>query len=85
MMDFPSHGWHESTLIREAMRDGRGPDDICIVFCDRCNSVVYYNQGSHCSCEWCEANLDHLIDDDVGGVLTLADHFDALADEEDLH
>ena len=44
---------------------------------------VYYNEGSHCTCEWCEANLDHLTDPDTGAVITLADHFDALADEED--
>jgi hypothetical protein len=41
------------------------------------------NEGSHCACEWCEANLDHLTDPDTGAVITLADHFDALADEED--
>ena len=44
---------------------------------------VYYNQGSHCTCEWCEANLDHLTDPDTGAVITLSDHFNALADEED--
>jgi hypothetical protein len=59
------------------------PEDIAVVTCDRCGSVVYYNQGSHCACEWCEANLDHLIDDG-GEVITLADHWEALADEGDL-
>jgi hypothetical protein len=82
--DLQFHGWQDSPLIRAAMREGRRPDDICIVSCDRCGSVVYYNQGSHCACEWCEANLDHLIDPDAGQVLTLADHLDALADEDEL-
>jgi hypothetical protein len=83
MTNFESHGWQESPMIREAFREGRMPEDIAVVVCYRCGSVVYYNEGSHCACEWCEANLDHLTDPDTGAVITLADHFDALADEED--
>jgi hypothetical protein len=81
---FTFHGWHESPLIRAAVRDGRQPDDIAVVACDRCGSISYCNQGSHCACEWCAASLDHLTDPDAGEVITLADHIDALADEEDL-
>jgi hypothetical protein len=80
--DHESHGWQDSPLIREALRDGRQPDDICFVFCDRCDSVTYYDQGSHCTCEWCEANLDHLLNADAGEVITLADLWDAPADDE---
>jgi hypothetical protein len=54
------------------------------VVCDRCGSVVYYNEGSRCTCEWCEANLDHLLGDDSSEVFTLADLWDSEeAAEED--
>ncbi len=67
------HGWSESPGIKDALKDGRSADDICVVVCTRCGSVTYYNQGSHCDCEHCGANLDHLLDEDTGEITTLDD------------
>jgi hypothetical protein len=71
--------WTESALIAEALKDGRQPCDISVVTCDQCASVVYYNDGSHCACEHCGANLDHLLDEDSGDVTTLDDLMEAEA------
>ena len=60
-----------------ALRAGRRPGDISLITCDGCGSVTYYNPGSHCSCEHCDANLDHLIGEDGGEVITLQDVWDA--------
>lgn len=75
--------WTESPLIAEALRDGRQPQDISVVTCDQCASVAYYNDGSHCACEHCGANLDHLLDEDSGEVSTLDDlmEMEALGDD----
>jgi hypothetical protein len=75
--------WTESALIAEALKDGREPEDISVVNCDQCASTTYYNDGSHCACEHCGANLDHLVDGDDREVTSLADHIDALASAED--
>jgi hypothetical protein len=75
--------WTESALIAEALKDGREPEDISVVNCDQCASVTYYNDGSHCACEHCGANLDHLVNGDDREVTSLADHIDALASAED--
>jgi uncharacterized OB-fold protein len=77
-----SKPWTESALIAEALKDGREPRDIAIVRCDRCGSITYYNEGSHCSCEHCGANLDHLTDPDTGEVTTLDDHLEALLSDD---
>ena len=77
------HGWEDSPSIREALKT-RHPSDIALVHCDRCGSITYYNQGSHCTCEHCDASLDHLLDSDLGMVTTLDDHWECLGDLPDL-
>jgi hypothetical protein len=72
------HPWTDSPMIREALKE-RPPEEISILHCDRCGSVAYYNDGSHATCVHCDADLDHLIDD----AITLADHFEAMADEDE--
>ncbi len=78
------HGWQDSHGIAEAIRAGRDPSDIAVVVCYHCGSVTYYNQGSHCTCEHCDASLDHLLDSDTGEVTTLDDLMTAEAESIDL-
>lgn len=73
------HPWFDSPLIREAMKE-RPPEDISVIGCDRCGSISYYNDGSHASCDHCNAGLDHLLDE----AITLADHFDHLDEDYDM-
>jgi hypothetical protein len=72
--------WRESPMIRAALEE-RAPDGISVVHCARCGSATYYNDGSHCSCEHCnlDMDVDRLIE--AGEVLTLADVFEAEADD----
>jgi hypothetical protein len=70
--------WQKNPMIRAALKE-RHPRDIAIVWCDQCGSPAYYNEGSHCSCQSCEASLDHKLDADDGEVLTLDDVMEAEA------
>ncbi len=55
-----------------------------MVDCDACGGGTYYNEGSHCTCEFCGASLDHLLGceapdggfEDAGFVYTVADAMD---------
>jgi hypothetical protein len=40
MTDWPFHGWQDSLMIRAALLAGRQPEDIAVVVCYRCGSVV---------------------------------------------
>jgi hypothetical protein len=77
MAEFPT-----SPMIKRALKT-RPPRDIAVVFCSSCGALTYYNQGSHCTCEACDADLDHMLDPDVGEVTTLDDVWDAMIDRED--
>jgi hypothetical protein len=72
-------GWRDAPLIRAALKE-RSADDIATIDCDRCGSVTYYNQGSHCICEHCNADLTWLTDQD-NIVIMLDDRIDAESDE----
>jgi hypothetical protein len=81
---FTFHGWHESPLIRAALRGGRCAEDIGLITCDRCGSISPCTWGEPCTCEWCGASLDELTAPDAGEVFTLADLWDSEeAAEED--
>ena len=71
-----------SPMIAEALKE-RPPSDIAVVWCDHCAKIVYCSQGSHCYCEHCGANLDHLIDPDTGDVTTLDDAWDAAIESDE--
>lgn len=72
-----------SPMIKMALKAGRPPSDVMVVFCDHCLKWTYYNQGSHCYCEHCNANLYYLIDSDSGDVTTLDDVWDAAIDQNE--
>lgn len=44
--------WNDPN-VKAALKDGRPADDIALLVCPRCNSLGYYNQGSHFSCRHC--------------------------------
>lgn len=44
--------WNEPN-VKAALADGREPNDIMIMECQRCHEYSYYNQGSHFCCEYC--------------------------------
>jgi hypothetical protein len=71
--------WRDSPMIREALRE-RPPGDIAVVICDECGAPTYYNEGSHCTCEHCGADLTGLTEGDAAEILTLADLLDAEAE-----
>lgn len=83
MSEYLGKGWMDSPLVIEAL-ETRDPGDICVVECDGCGSVTYYNEGSHCTCEHCGRSLDHLIDSDWDYVLTLDDVMEMAADPPDV-
>ena len=56
--------------VMEAFREGRHADDIYVVYCSDCKAWSYWNQGSHCNCRFCLADLD---DEDA---ITMADYWD---------
>jgi hypothetical protein len=59
-----------------ALRAGRPPEEICLIACDGCASVTYYNRGAACSCEHCGADLTHPLGEGGGAVITLQDVWD---------
>jgi hypothetical protein len=69
--------WHRSSSITTALRAGVRPDVICLITCDGCASVTYYDPGSDCSCEHCGADLNDLVVAGGGAVITLQDVWDA--------
>jgi hypothetical protein len=44
--------------VMAAFAEGRQADDIYVVYCSDCKAWSYWNQGSHCNCRFCQANLD---------------------------
>jgi hypothetical protein len=56
--------------VMAAFREGRQADDIYVVYCSACFAWSYWNQGSHCNCRFCLADLD---DDEA---ITMADYWD---------
>ena len=43
--------------VMAAFREGRAADDIYVVYCSDCKAWSYWNQGSHCNCRFCLADL----------------------------
>ena len=43
--------------VRDALKDGRTPDDIAILTCPKCHQQGYYNQGSHFTCLECDIDF----------------------------
>lgn len=39
--------------VKAALKDGRTPDDICVLNCPKCGKLGYYNQGSSFYCRRC--------------------------------
>jgi hypothetical protein len=44
--------------VMAAFQEGRQADDIYVVYCSDCKARSYWNQGSHCNCRFCIANLN---------------------------
>lgn len=40
--------------VKDALKDGRTPDDIAVLSCPKCGAFGYYNQGSHFTCRYCK-------------------------------
>jgi hypothetical protein len=40
--------------VKAALKDGRAPEDICVLACPRCGRLGYYNQGSTFYCRRCK-------------------------------
>lgn len=51
-------------MVREALKDGRTPDDIAVIACPKCGSYGYYNEGSHFSCRYCKLGWVILSEDE---------------------
>jgi hypothetical protein len=81
MTQYIGKTWHSSPLIRDALEE-RPAEDVSVIRCDGCGSHTYYNDGSHCHCEHCGRSLHHMLDDEAGEVLTVADLIDAEAEDE---
>jgi hypothetical protein len=74
----------DSTGVKEALADGRPPDDIRLLRCPECQRWGFWNEGSHFSCEYCLKtwlcfNQDEKPDADMpwircDEVVTLADY-----------
>jgi hypothetical protein len=72
-----------SPMIIEALKE-RGPDEVCVLWCTVCTKLTYYNQGSHCTCEHCDADLTDLTDGDADEVLTLDGVWDSWFEAPDV-
>lgn len=51
-------------MVKEALADGRPPEDIAVLSCPECGLQGYYNQGSHFSCRKCDKTFDTLSEDE---------------------
>src|SRR5208282_5664126 len=61
--DCPNCGHHLTEPINDiwkdpnvqlALKDGRAPNDVAVLFCPKCGKCGYYNQGSHFYCRFCK-------------------------------
>lgn len=50
--------------VKEALKNGRLPDDIAVISCPKCNKWGYYNEGSHFSCRFCDKSFSVLNEDE---------------------
>lgn len=55
--------------VMAAFSEGRQADDIWVVYCSNCKAWSYWNQGSHCNCRFCLADLN---DEEA---ITMADYW----------
>lgn len=72
----PANPW-EDPNVKQALQDGREPNDIMLCQCLKCHGYSYYNQGSHFTCYWCNwsvsgRRLDSLLVD--GECLSLEEY-----------
>lgn len=44
--------------VMAAFQEGRMADDIWVAYCSDCKAWSYWNEGSHCNCRFCHADLD---------------------------
>jgi len=78
------YSWKDSQIVKHALKL-RPPNEVYLVDCDECGRQTYYNEGSQCFCEWCEADLTDLLFsededgncEDLGNVYTVEDAIDA--------
>ena len=40
--------------VKNALKEGRSPDDIAVLECPKCGQWRYYNQGTHFYCHKCK-------------------------------
>lgn len=43
--------------VQQALKDGRGADDIAVLRCPKCDRWGYYNEGSHFTCRFCKVTF----------------------------
>lgn len=48
------HDIWKDPRVKDALKEGRTPDDIAVLGCPKCGRLGYYNQGSHFSCLSCK-------------------------------
>ena len=72
----------QDPMVKEALADGRTPDDIYVIYCPRCGKQSYYNQGSHFNCRHCGTSFEVVGEgESMPGVPTVqADEAITLAD-----
>lgn len=73
-------------MVKEALKEGRQPEDIGILRCPECGEFRYYNQGSSFYCDPCDALFYVCSEDEdapeIGRYVRL-DGFMSLADTVD--
>lgn len=52
-MSAPVNDIWKDPMVKEALKDGRTPDDIRVMNCPKCGRYGYWNEGSHFSCRFC--------------------------------
>ncbi len=52
-VDQPINDIWKDPNVKEALKDGRGADDIWVIYCPKCGRAGYYNQGSTFYCRFC--------------------------------
>jgi hypothetical protein len=51
--------------VKQALADGRLPNDIACLNCALCGEISYYNQGSSFSCPHCESSFRVVSSEDA--------------------
>jgi hypothetical protein len=77
--------WNDPN-VQDALKQGRGPEDISLIACQHCGVYGYYNDGSGFCCRACGWSaggraIDALIDN--AEVITLDDYTGMMAEQEE--